>query len=259
MRNFVGFFSPFGPLISFDSHRQASEWQKTLELLCASKDTKVARIWWCFFIKITHDSKDVQSWGNGMMVCVLKYLGRTMHQFFHSFEGKNTFVFLDVWCNPFFLLHVCFLHFFCISAPVLDNPGPLCMVTIVADHWLSQVHFGEEVGARDVSCLTSCSIGSSQSNQIVVEYFLCVSNYTWRYWMFGVKFPSNTTLYYIYLFIWAILLYIPITYMYMNYSQKISEVDERISETLRYLPWFFLAGCIMVSLAPGGHVTDRGI
>ena len=136
-----------------------------------------------FILKITDDSKDVQSWGNGMMVCVLKYLGRTMQQFVYSFEGKNTFVFLDVWYDSFGCFMFVFLHQ--CSCSWLTGPSR-SIVYVYIFCWsliVTRSFSRRSRGKRCIMSYTSCPIGSSQSNLIVVEYFLCVSNYTWTYWL----------------------------------------------------------------------------
>lgn len=223
---------------------QASEWQKTLELLCASKDTKVAPdLMVFFFLKITHDSKDVQSWGRGMMVCVLKYPGRTMQQFFYSFKGKNTFVFLDVWCNSFGCFMFVFLHQ-CFCSWLTGPSRSIIYVYIVCRSLIVTSLFWRR--SRSKRCIMSFImldwIQSVQSNcRGVLLVCVCVSNYTWTHWIFGVKFPSNTTLHiYIYIniySIWIILLYIPICSLCLY--ELFSEVDERFSEIL---PWWMHHG-----------------
>lgn len=191
-----------------------------------------------FFLKITHDSKDVQSWGRGMMVCNLKYLGRTMQQLFYSFEGKNTFVFLDVWYNSFgcfmfvfftsvllFLIDWTILvHCLCLHVLLIID----CHKSILAKKSGQEMHHVfhhallDPVSPIKLSWSTSC---------VCVQLHLNTLD-------FWCKIPIK---YHIYIYMYIFIVY-----------ELFSEVDERCSEILGYLQDFTLvdASCCIWAWRP---------
>lgn len=108
------------------------------------------RIWWCFF-----------SWKLHMIQKMYNHeVGVWWYVYWNIREEpcNNSFILSRERTPLYFWMYdathlVASCLSFCISASVLDwldHPGPLFMFTLFADHWLSQVYFGEEVGARDV-------------------------------------------------------------------------------------------------------------